>query len=114
VLEQAGEGLPAYLADLVRRGYGQDLVRVCVGKRDNWPPDLRFSTIAREWNRRWAYPRLVASVGYLLKASPASARGAERLKGGSPGNCEGKCPPTADVARRETDGDHRSAWLAAR
>lgn len=52
------------LTDLQRRGYPYDLLRAYVsgGMRDNAPPSLRFSMIAREWNHRWAYPKLIVST----------------------------------------------------
>jgi len=62
--EQAENDLPQRLSELARRDYPFDLVRWKFqgGHRDNAPPDVRLSLIAREWNRRWAYPRLVVAT----------------------------------------------------
>lgn len=62
--EQATKDLAQRLAQLAQRGYPFDLVRFRVqgGHRDNSPPDVRLSLIAREWNSRWAYPRLVVAT----------------------------------------------------
>ena len=59
--EQTEESLPKQLQDLAQRGYPYDLLRCRVqgGHRDNAPADVRYSLIAREWNSRWAYPKLL-------------------------------------------------------
>jgi hypothetical protein len=66
--EQAERDVPLALADLSARGYSYDLVlsRCSGGQRDNSPLDLRFSLIARQWNARWAYPRLILSTDALF------------------------------------------------
>ena len=58
--DQALRALPERLGGVAAQGYPWDLIRFRVqgGHRDNSPPDLRFSLITREWNVRWAYPRL--------------------------------------------------------
>lgn len=63
-MEQALQEVPRRLQDLVQRGYPYDVVeyRFQGGGRDNAPPDIRLSLIAREWNSRWAYPRLVVAT----------------------------------------------------
>jgi len=63
-MEQALREVPRRLQDLTQRGYPYDLVeyRFQGGGRDNAPPDIRLSLIAREWNRRWAYPRLIVAT----------------------------------------------------
>ncbi|RLF04035.1 MAG: hypothetical protein DRK00_07595 [Thermoprotei archaeon] len=38
------------------------LIRISGGLRDNAPPSLRPCYIAREWNERWAYPRIIVST----------------------------------------------------
>ncbi|MCC6446829.1 MAG: hypothetical protein IT210_25680 [Armatimonadetes bacterium] len=57
---QAEQDLPRRLRGLEDNGYPFDLARFTFwgGGRDNSPPDIRLSLIARGWNRRWAYPRL--------------------------------------------------------
>jgi len=62
--EQAERDVARRLADLAQRGYPYELLRAKFqgGHRDNSPPDVRLSLIAREWNRRWAYPRLIVAT----------------------------------------------------
>ncbi len=62
--EQAAASLSGQLKDLAERGYPYDLLRCRVqgGHRDNSPADVRYSLIAREWNSRWAYPRLIVGT----------------------------------------------------
>jgi hypothetical protein len=62
--DQARRDLAKYLAGLQRRGYPYELVRLKFlgGMRDNSPPDVRLSRIVREWNERWAWPKLLVST----------------------------------------------------
>jgi len=48
----------------VEAAYPYDVIRYKFqgGHRDNSPPDVRLSLVAREWNQRWAYPRLIVST----------------------------------------------------
>jgi len=48
------------LKDLAAKGYAYDQVAHMVtgGFRDNAPPTLYIAELARDWNRKWAYPRL--------------------------------------------------------
>ena len=59
--EQAFEELPGMLERLEPARYPYDVVCYTLrgGHRDNAPPTLRYATMVREWNRRWAYPRLI-------------------------------------------------------
>ncbi len=78
-LETAEQSLPAYLAALAshpypfssgtwlpeagrveRSPYPHDILHLRVQGRygDNAPPNLAVSEIARDWNRKWAYPHL--------------------------------------------------------
>ncbi|MHB0878930.1 MAG: glycoside hydrolase family 38 N-terminal domain-containing protein [Anaerolineae bacterium] len=62
--DQALRELPSALARLEERGYDADMVRFNFqgGGRDNAPPGVHLSYVAREWNERWAYPRLIVST----------------------------------------------------
>ncbi len=54
-----------YLGDLETRGdYPYDLIALNVGGRvtDNCPPGRKLSDIVRDWNERWAFPKLRLSV----------------------------------------------------
>ena len=57
---QTERDVAAYLERIAGQGYPHTRLRMKVlgGRRDNAPPDLRFSRFVREWNARWAYPRL--------------------------------------------------------
>ena len=56
--------LPKLLDELEARGYPFDavLIRVCGFPRDNSPPSLEPCRVAKEWNDKWAYPRIVVST----------------------------------------------------
>jgi hypothetical protein len=85
---QTEKDLPAYLTRLSERGYAHDLIRVKVlgGRRDNAPPDLRFSRFTREWNSRWAYPRLrlTTNAGFFTRFEAAAGEGLPTLRGELP------------------------------
>jgi hypothetical protein len=57
------ENLPRFLEKL-EEGYSFNAVpiRLPGGARDNSPPSLRQCMVAKEWNSRWAYPRIVIST----------------------------------------------------
>ncbi|GAB4127916.1 MAG: glycoside hydrolase family 38 C-terminal domain-containing protein [Thermogutta sp.] len=57
-----GDQLLDYLSDLQNSDYPYDLVQLrhCMG--DNAPPDVAVSDFVKEWNTRFAYPRLVIST----------------------------------------------------
>jgi hypothetical protein len=63
-LDQAERDLPTHLQDLSARGYPFPLARIKLTSavRDNSPAVLRYCQLARQWNERWAYPRLVIST----------------------------------------------------
>jgi len=58
------ENLPKLLDTLEEKGYPFDavLIRLTGGDRDNSPPSLRQCTVAREWNGKWAYPKVIVST----------------------------------------------------
>ena len=60
--------LPAILSELEYKGYPCDAIRFRVQKvhRDNAPPSIIFSRVAREWNSRWAYPRMIISTNSMF------------------------------------------------
>lgn len=57
-----GDQLLDYLSDLQDSDYPYDLVQLrhCMG--DNAPPDVAVSDFVKDWNARFAYPRLVIST----------------------------------------------------
>ena len=59
---QSAEGLQQYLAGLSAKGYPYDMVQVrhCLG--DNGAPDVNFADTVKQWNEKYAYPRLVIAT----------------------------------------------------
>jgi len=76
--DTAVRDLSRRLGELDARGYPYDLLRCHIsgGGRDNAPAVDRFSLIAREWNSRWAYPRLIVSTDTRFFASFEARYGA--------------------------------------
>ena len=66
--DQSVRDLPKHLVQHQEHGYPFDIVRFGFESsgRDNAPPDVRLSEIAREWNSRWAYPKLVVSTNTMF------------------------------------------------
>ncbi|MEP7325842.1 MAG: glycoside hydrolase family 38 C-terminal domain-containing protein [Gemmatimonadota bacterium] len=82
-LEDAGV-MSEYLEDLVAREYPWDIVqvRVAIGG-DNGGPDPRLADVVREWNQRYASPRLVIGTLPAMFAAMERRHGAElpRIRG---------------------------------
>ena len=60
------DDLPATLEDMQQRGSPFDVARFIHNGVDNYPPDVRISHVAREWNDRWAYPRLIVATNTMF------------------------------------------------
>ncbi len=62
--EQAYRRLPSYLRSLEEGGYPFDAISLRTTWKgcDNVPPCPFLPRIVREWNRRWAYPRLIMAT----------------------------------------------------
>jgi hypothetical protein len=57
------ENLPKLLDVLEEKNYPFDAVLIrAKGYRDNSPPSLRHCVVAKEWNSKWAYPRVIVST----------------------------------------------------
>lgn len=56
--------MPEFLEKIEENGYPFDiiLIRLVGGARDNSPPTLKHCIVARDWNSKWAYPRIVIST----------------------------------------------------
>jgi alpha-mannosidase len=56
--------LPEMLRSFDESGCPYDMMSYTLrgGRRDNSPPTLRYAYIAKEWNNRWAYPRLITAT----------------------------------------------------
>ncbi len=66
--EQILAELPERLQLLGKKGFPFRAVRYTVrgGVRDNAPPSIDLSYIVREWNDKWAYPKLVLSSNQMF------------------------------------------------
>lgn len=53
-----------FLNDLEKKNYKYEAVRYLLNGagRDNAPPEVRFAYTAKEWNNKWAYPKLIVST----------------------------------------------------
>ena len=60
------DNLPGMLADLEKKGCPFDVARYIHNGVDNYPPSVEISHIAREWNAKWAYPRLVVATNAMF------------------------------------------------
>lgn len=60
--------VPEYLEKLEGTDYPYNILRYLVmgGFRDNAPPRVEFARSCRDWNARWAYPRLVQSLNSVF------------------------------------------------
>lgn len=58
--------LPTMLEGLDRQGCPFDTLRYIHNGVDNCPPDMQISRIVREWNAKWAYPRLVVATNAMF------------------------------------------------
>ena len=104
--------LPGFLQGLEEKGYAYDIVYrpLVSGVRDNSPPTDRFARIAREWNRHWAYPRLITATPTRFFELFETRWGAdlEILRGDLPGTdypvCA-TCTPKETGLNRNTHDD---------
>jgi len=57
------DALPGMLNEMEAKGSPFSVVRYgSFGCGDNKPADIRSSSVAREWNRTWAYPKLIVAT----------------------------------------------------
>jgi hypothetical protein len=107
--DQAVQELPAMLRYLEEQAYPYDLVSYTVrgGHRDNAPPTLIFAYLTREWNRRWAYPRLINTTNtpFLQEFERRWGHTLKTLRGDVPGTDYGvaaTCTPKETAISRNT------------
>jgi alpha-mannosidase len=61
------DGLPGMLNAMEESGCPFSAMRYgCSGCGDNTPPDIRVSHLVREWNSKWAYPRLFVATSSMF------------------------------------------------
>lgn len=63
-LKLVEDKLPAYLAQLEKRGYPYNILdfKMSGFVTDNSPPNVKPCDIIREWNAKYAYPKLIAAT----------------------------------------------------
>jgi len=64
--EEVMDSLPGMLDDLEKKGSQFDVVRYIHNGVDNYPPDVKISHIARQWNSKWAYPQLIVATNSMF------------------------------------------------
>ena len=64
--DEVYQELPGMLDGLDRQGCPFDTLRYIHNGVDNCPPDMQISRIVRQWNERWAYPRLVVATNSMF------------------------------------------------
>jgi len=65
--QAAAKRLPGLLADMEKAGTPFSVMRYGVaGCGDNTPPEICISQVVREWNARWAYPRLWVATNTMF------------------------------------------------
>jgi len=64
--EEIQEHLPGKLAAIEKQGSPLSVVRYIHNGVDNFPPDVEISRVVRQWNDRWAYPKLVVATNAMF------------------------------------------------
>ena len=64
--DEVFQTLPGMLEGLDKQGCPFDTLRYIHNGVDNCPPDMQISRIVRDWNERWAYPRLVVATNTMF------------------------------------------------
>jgi len=107
--DQAMSELPVRLRDLDDVGYLYDMVSYTLrgGHRDNAPPTIRYAYLVREWNRRWAYPRLINTTNtpFLRAFEQRWGHTLKTLRGDVPGtdySAAASCTPQETAVDRNT------------
>ncbi len=58
--------LPGELEQMQKRGTPFSVMRYIHNGVDNYPPDAEISEIVREWNSKWAYPKLIVGTNTMF------------------------------------------------
>lgn len=64
--DEVMEALPGMLDEMDGRGSPFDVMRYIHNGVDNHPPDMRISKVVRQWNEKWAYPKLVVATNAMF------------------------------------------------
>ena len=79
------ENLPGMLDEMEAKGTPFDVMRYIHNGVDNHPPDMRISQVVREWNEKWAYPKLVVATNAMFfKALEAQCQDVRTFRGELP------------------------------
>lgn len=101
--DQALQELPQMLRHLEENEYPYEMVSYTLrgGHRDNAPPTRLFADLVREWNRRWAYPKLINTTNtpFLQKFEQRWGHTLKTLRGDVPGT---DYPVAATCTPKET------------
>jgi alpha-mannosidase len=60
------DNLPGMLEAMEKQGTPFDVARYIHNGVDNYPPDVKISHIVREWNGRWAYPKITVATNSMF------------------------------------------------
>jgi len=83
--KQVMDYLPGQLQAMEKQGSEFSVMRYIHNGVDNYPPQANISHIVREWNERWAYPRLfVATNGQFFEKLQAQCRNLRTFRGELP------------------------------
>ena len=58
--------LPGELEKMQQRNTTFSVMRYIHNGVDNYPPDMKISEIVREWNDKWAYPKLIVGTNIMF------------------------------------------------
>jgi alpha-mannosidase len=58
--------LPGELEKMQEQGNSFSVMRYIHNGVDNYPPSMEISEIVREWNEKWAYPRLIVGTNTMF------------------------------------------------
>jgi hypothetical protein len=64
--EEVMDALPGMLDEMDKNGTPFDVARYIHNGVDNFPPDVKISTVVRQWNEKWAYPKLVVATNSMF------------------------------------------------
>ncbi len=67
--QEVYDSLPGMLDEMEAKGTPFDVMRYIHNGVDNHPPDMRISQVVREWNEKWAYPKLVVATNSMFFAA---------------------------------------------
>lgn len=83
--QEVMDSLPGMLDELEKKNSLFDVVRYIHNGVDNYPPDVKISHIARQWNSKWAYPQLiVATNSMFFKELEKQCQGIRTFRGELP------------------------------